>query len=110
MGLLSIPSRNNSQIEVHQKILTTLSCVRNNCGPIKTSLSVFPHRAHPGTEPPTNLLTFVEIASGSLWIYEQQLENDPIKVIDPALAEASSDLPDNFGIPARTPLPPNVWL
>ena len=49
------------------------------------------------------------IRRNRLWFfvdYEQQLENDPISVINPALATAQDDLPDNFGIPAGTPLPP----
>ena len=48
------------------------------------------------------------IRRNRLWFfvdYEQQLENDPISVINPALATAQDNLPDNFGIPAGTPLP-----
>jgi hypothetical protein len=44
-----------------------------------------------------------------LWFfvdYEQQLENAPISVINPAISAAQDDLPDNFGIPVGTPLPP----
>jgi hypothetical protein len=41
--------------------------------------------------------------------YEQQLENDPISVINPALAAAQANLPAYFGIPAGTQLPaPNA--
>ena len=49
------------------------------------------------------------IRRNRLWFfvdYEQQLENDPIQVINPAVAEESSNLPGNFGIPSGTPLPP----
>jgi hypothetical protein len=52
------------------------------------------------------------IVRNRLWFfldYEQQRENDPISVINPALATAGADLPDNFGIPAGTKLPaPNA--
>jgi hypothetical protein len=49
------------------------------------------------------------ILRNRLWFfvdYEQQLENDPISVINPAMSAAAADLPDNFGIPQGTPLPP----
>jgi hypothetical protein len=52
------------------------------------------------------------IVRNRLWFfldYEQQRENDPISVINPALAAVQADLPDNFGIPAGTKLPaPNA--
>ncbi len=52
------------------------------------------------------------IRRNRLWFfvdYEQQLENDPIQVINSALATAGDDLSDNFGIPDGTPLPsPNA--
>ncbi len=41
--------------------------------------------------------------------YEQQLENDPISIINPALASVRANLPAYFGIPAGTKLPaPNA--
>ncbi len=49
------------------------------------------------------------IRKNRLWFfvdYEQQRENDPISIINPAIASAGADLPDNFGIPAGTVLPP----
>jgi Carboxypeptidase regulatory-like domain/TonB dependent receptor len=52
------------------------------------------------------------IVRNRLWFfvdYEQQLRNNPISVINPALATTSTNLPaflsDNFGIPAGTTLP-----
>ncbi len=52
------------------------------------------------------------IVRNRLWFffdYEQQRENDPISIINPALATVSSDLVDNFGIPNGTKLPaPNA--
>jgi len=52
------------------------------------------------------------IQRNRLWFfvdYEQQLENDPISVINPALAAAQANLPTYFGIPAGTQLPaPNA--
>jgi len=52
------------------------------------------------------------IVRNRLWFfldYEQQLENDPISVINPALATVQADLLDNFGIPNGTKLPaPNA--
>ena len=44
-----------------------------------------------------------------LWFfvdYEQQRENDPISVINPALTPGQLDLASNFGIPDGTALPP----
>jgi hypothetical protein len=53
------------------------------------------------------------IVKNRLWFfadYEQQLRNDPIQVINPALQTNSSNLSqfltDNFGLPAGTVLPP----
>lgn len=53
------------------------------------------------------------ILRNRLWFfvdYEQQLRNNPISVINPALATTPANLPaflsDNFGIPAGTTLPP----
>lgn len=52
------------------------------------------------------------VSRNHLWFfvdYEQQLENDPISVINPALAIAQANLPSYFGIPAGTRLPaPNA--
>ncbi len=52
------------------------------------------------------------ILRNRLWFfvdYEQQLENDPISVINPALATAQANLATYFGIPAGTKLPaPNA--
>jgi len=52
------------------------------------------------------------IVRNRLWFfldYEQQLENDPISVINPALAAVQANLPTYFGIPAGTKLPaPNA--
>lgn len=53
------------------------------------------------------------IVRNRLWFfvdYEQQLRNDPIQVINPALATTPATLPDflsaNFGLPPGTALPP----
>jgi hypothetical protein len=52
------------------------------------------------------------IVRNRLWFfldYEQQREDDPISIINPALAAVQSDLVDNFGIPNGTKLPaPNA--
>jgi hypothetical protein len=52
------------------------------------------------------------IVRNGLWFfldYEQHLENDPISVINPALAAVQANLPAYFGIPAGTKLPaPNA--
>jgi hypothetical protein len=52
------------------------------------------------------------IRRNRLWFfvdYEQQLENDPISIINPALSAAQSNLATYFGIPAGTVLPsPNA--
>jgi hypothetical protein len=52
------------------------------------------------------------ILRNRLWFfvdYEQQLENDPISVINPALATVQANLATYFGVPAGTKLPaPNA--
>jgi hypothetical protein len=52
------------------------------------------------------------IRRNRLWFfvdYEQQLENDPISIINPTLSAAQSNLASYFGIPAGTTLPaPNA--